>query len=266
LKARQLLLHAATCDYCGAHLLTAVRQRDSQVKQDFSASKSAARTESRSAESRSLWSSARWLPTVIALLLIAAWWSARSPLPSRQLSGAEVAELAVLTHRQHAQGNFGLKIRTASRQTLNEWLQANAGILVPMPASIVKSEEQPAYRLEGAQLLPVGSQTAAYISYAANAPDTAPADVGLIVTRDSAALASGGVEVDFPKVSFHYSTVDGYKVVTWSVHGITYALVSQEDIQAQRSCLVCHTSSKDPALHRAPTFFGLGKISVPVWQ
>ena len=55
----------------------------------------------------------------------------------------------------------------------------------------------------------------------------------LIVTRDSVAVASGGVQVDFKKVSFHYATVQGYPrtVVTWSMHGLTYALVSQETNQ-----------------------------------
>ena len=92
-----------------------------------------------------------------------------------------------------------------------------------MPASLeVPGEERP-YRLEGARLLQMGGKTAAYIAYQMQ---TGP--VSLMVTPDSVAVASGGVEVNFKKVSFHYGMVDGYKVVTWSLHGLTYALVSQE--------------------------------------
>ena len=74
-----------------------------------------------------------------------------------------------------------------------------------------------------------------------------------MVTPDSVAVASGGVEVDYKKVSFHYGTVEGYKVVTWSVHGLTYALVSQEGNSTQRSCMVCHSAMRDRDLSQTPT-------------
>ena len=266
LKARQLIMHAATCDHCGPKLRNAVRQRVSRTKEALIRSKLRPCTESKSAHARSLPSSARWLPAVLALLLIAAGWSASSLLSSRRLSGSQIAELAVRTHLQHAQGNFALNLRTDSQQTLNAWLQSNTRLVVPMPLSTVAFEKKPAYRLEGARILTVGSHAAAYISYVATASSNTSAAVGLIVAPDSAAVAGGGFEVDFPRVHFHYSTVHGFKVVTWSVHGMTYALVSEEPLHAQRSCLVCHSSSQDPALHRAPIFSGLEKTSAPVWQ
>jgi hypothetical protein len=75
----------------------------------------------------------------------------------------------------------------------------------------------------------------------------------LIVTRDSVAVASGGLQVDYKKVSFHYATVQGYKVVTWSMHGLTYALVSQETNNTQGSCMVCHSAMGDRDLSHTPT-------------
>ena len=118
-----------------------------------------------------------------------------------------------------------------------------------VPAS--PGEERP-YRLEGARLVQVGGKTAAFIAYQMQRPD-AEGRVSLIVTPDSVAVASGGVEVDFKKVSFHYATVEGYKVVTWSVHGLTYALVSQEGNSTQRSCMVCHSAMRDRDLSHTPT-------------
>jgi hypothetical protein len=108
----------------------------------------------------------------------------------------------------------------------------------------------------------VGGKTAAYIAY-----QIQTGLVSLLVTPDSVAVASGGVEVDFTKVSFHYATVEGCKVVTWSVHGLTYALVSQEGNSTQRSCMVCHSAMKDRDLSRTPTpLRAAGNPVELVWQ
>ena len=79
--------------------------------------------------------------------------------------------------------------------------------------------------------------------------ETGPAS--LMVTPDSVAAASGGVKVDFKKVSFHYRMVEGYKVVTWSLRGRTYALVSRDS--TQRPCMVCHSPMRDRDLSQTPT-------------
>jgi anti-sigma factor RsiW len=170
------------------------------------------------------------------------------PWSSTLLSGQKFAELAVKTHKQHAQGNLALDIRSDSQQTINEWLKKKSPFTLALPASPAAPGEERPYRLEGAQLVPVGSKTAAYIAYEVQA---SPAS--LLVVPDSAAVASGGVEVDFTKVSFHYHMVGGYKVVTWSVHGLTYALVSQEGNGTQRSCMVCHSAMRDRDLSKTPT-------------
>ncbi len=185
----------------------------------------------------------RWLVPAVALILIVAALVVPTPL-----SGAKFAELAVSTHRQHAQGNLVLDVRSDSQQTLNEWFKAKAPFSMALPASPpVPGEERP-YRLEGARLVQVGSKNAVYIAYQM---ETGP--VSLMVTPDSVAVASGGVKVDFKKVSFHYRMVEGYKVVTWSLRGRTYALVSQEGNGTQRSCMVCHSPMRDRDLSRTPT-------------
>ena len=108
----------------------------------------------------------------------------------------------------------------------------------------------------------MGGKTAAYIAYQMQ---TGP--VSLMVTPDSVAVASGGVEVNFKKVSFHYGMVDGYKVVTWSLHGLTYALVSQEGNATQQSCMVCHSAMRDRDLSHTPTPLRIERNSLePVLQ
>jgi hypothetical protein len=141
-----------------------------------------------------------------------------------------------------------LDVHSDSQQALNEWLKAKSPFNVALPASpAVPGEERP-YRLQGARLVPAGGKSAVYVAYQMQS-----GPVSLMVAPDSVAVASGGVEADFKKVSFHYRTVEGFKVVTWSLHGNTYALVSQEGNSTQRSCMVCHSAMRDRDLSQTPT-------------
>jgi anti-sigma factor RsiW len=202
-----------------------------------------------------------YVPASVLVLIVAVLsalpWSSPKPL-----SGPEYAKFAVDTHKQHARGSLVLDIHSDSQQTLNEWFKANSKFSLALPTSpAVPGEERP-YRLEGARLLQVGGKTAAYIAYQMQDGPTS-----LMVTPDSVAVASEGVQVSFKKVTFHYGMVEGYKVVTWSLHGLTYALVSQEGNSTQRSCMVCHSAMKDRDLSHTPTPLR-DEISAlePAWQ
>jgi hypothetical protein len=95
--------------------------------------------------------------------------------------------------------------------------------------------------------VPAGGKTAVYVAYQMQS-----GPVSLMVAPDSVAVASGGVEAGFKKVTFHYRTLQGFKVVTWTLHGNTYALVSQEGNSTQRSCMVCHSDMRDRDLSQTP--------------
>ena len=158
-----------------------------------------------------------------------------------------MAEFAVATYKQHAQGSLALDVRSESQQTLNEWFKTKSSFSLALPESPAPPGEERPFRLEGARLVQLGEKSAAYIAYRMQA-----GPVGLMVTPDSVAVASGGVEVDFKKVSFHYRMVNGYKVVTWTIHGLTYALVYQEGNTTQQSCMVCHSAMRDRDLIHTP--------------
>ena len=52
-----------------------------------------------------------------------------------------------------------------------------------------------------------------------------------------------------------------------TLHGLTYALVSQEGNNTQRSCTVCHSAMRDRDLSQTPTPLGAGGDAVqPVLQ
>jgi len=262
LKARQLIMHAALCDHCGPLLRAATSVDDDPTPQEeelLAQLKTPSRPGAKAMREAipsdpgpsKVWQQfLQWKIFVpaVALMLVVGVLGTRPPSSPTPLPGQKFAEFAVKTHRKHAQGSLTLDTRSDSQQTLNEWLKAKSPFSLVLPASpAVPGEERP-YRLEGARLVTVGGKTAAYIAYQMQA---GPAS--LMVTPDSVAHASGGVEVDFKKVSFHYRMVEGYKVVTWSQHGLTYALVSQEGNRTQRSCMVCHSAMRDRDLSQTPT-------------
>ena len=251
LKAAQLIQHAALCDHCGP-LLRAATSVDPTPQEEklLSELKAPSRPElipAPASPSQQRWPVIRWIVPALALLLIAGVFMAmpRSSSPT-QLS-RNFAEFAVRTHRQHVQGNLALDVRSESQQTVNAWFQEKLPFALALPASLEAPGEQRPTRLEGARLVQVGGKAAAYIAYQMQS-----GPVSLMVTPNSVAVASGGVEVNFKKVSFHYGMVEGYRVVTWSLHGLTYALVSQESNTTQQSCMVCHSAMRDRDLSQTP--------------
>ena len=212
-----------------------------------------------------------WAPIALALVIV----GVLTTRPSSQhpsISGAQFAELAVHTHRQHVRGEFALDIRSESQQTVNDWLRKTSPFSLVLPTSPAVPEEAESYRPEGARLVRVGAQWADFIAYQMKTSELAmrpsrPAFASLMVIPASVVEASGGIEVRFKKVSFHYATVDGYRVVTWSVHGRTYALVSDEDNSTQRSCMVCHSAMHDRDLSHTPSPLMIPDTArEPVWQ
>jgi len=258
LRTRQLIVHAAQCPHCGP-LLRAAASDDQPTAQEeeFLAqlnppSRPAlppTRIPLRGNQHISLWRSVwNWkvLVPACALLILLAILSPRWS-SSLALSGTELAQFAATTHEQHVQGGLALDLQTDSQARLNEWLHEKSEFALGLPASSELREQLP-YRIEGARLISLRNKSAAYIAYQMQSDP-----VSLIVAPISVAVASGGVEVAFKKVNFHYYSIHGYKVVTWSVHGLTYALVSQEGNKTQRSCMVCHSAMRDRDLSNTPT-------------
>ena len=282
LKARQLIMHAALCDHCGPLLRAAISVDDDEPTPQEEKLLAELKTPSRPVEraNREPISSGplpshvwrrflQWkiLVPAVALVMIVGVVSTGLPTFPRPLAGPKFAEFAVGAHRQHAEGNLALDVRTDSVQALNEWFKAKSQFSLALPASPATPGEERPNRLEGARLVQVGGKTAAFIAYQMPTGQMPKAAVSLIVAPDSVAVASGGVEVDFTKVSFHYATVDGYKVVTWSLHGLTYALVSQEGNSTQRSCMICHSAMRDRDLTNTPTPLRVERNTVePIWQ
>jgi anti-sigma factor RsiW len=268
LKARQLIMHAALCDHCGPLLRAATFVNDDPTPQEekllaqLKVPSRPVSIQARVTSPRQRWQFTRWLVPAAAFIALVVALTTRPPSLPQPSSGPEFAQFAVDAHRQHAQGSLALAVHSDSQQTINDWFKTNSQFALALPASPAAPGEVRPYRLEGARFVPFRGKTAAYIAYRLQ---TGPAS--LMVTSDSLAAASGGVQVNFEKLTLHYSMLEGYKVVTWTVHGLTYALVSQEGNSTQQSCMVCHSAIRDRDLSNMPTPLPVEKNVVrPIWQ
>lgn len=254
LKAAQLIGHAALCDHCGTRLRAAAFLYNDEPTPEEAKLLSELKTPDRPESPPFSW---HWpakqglirlmAPAVailsVVLIVIALQWTARP-----RFSGQEFAVFAVHAHQQYAIGNVGLEVRSNSQEALNQWLQQKLSFEVALPATPPADGEVRPFQIEGARLIQTANQPSAFIAYQM---DTGPAT--LIVTPETVAVASGGVEAKFKTVSFHYATVEGYKVVTWTQHRRSYALVSEEGNSTQKSCMVCHSAMGDRDLTNTPT-------------
>ena len=275
-KATQLISHAALCAHCGSLLRAATAEDDEPTPQEEKflaelkvpscpALQPRLETVAANRESGSVW--CRLLPWKVfapaaALIVMVATLITTRPSPATPISGFELSRFAVNTHTENVRGELALDVHADSETGLNEWLKTNTHLPLILPVSSELPVKERPDRLEGARLVRVRGKTGAYIAYRMQA-----GPVGLLVVPDSAAVASGGIEASFKKVSFHYAMVDGYRVVTWSVHGLTYALVSQERNDMQSSCMVCHSAMRDRDLSHTPSPLSVPRNVVePIWQ
>lgn len=153
---------------------------------------------------------------------------------------SDFAMLAVDTHLRHLRNQLPFEIETNSPELISQWFVGKVPFSLKLPNYQESSGQEKVYQLEGARLVGFKKDYAAYVAYQmSNRPIT------LIVTSSSVAMPSGGEQIVSKGITFHYDSVDGLKVITWSDRGLTYALVSDLEERGQQSCLVCHAGTKD---------------------
>jgi anti-sigma factor RsiW len=112
---------------------------------------------------------------------------------------------------------------------------------VRLPDAQAQSSGTPAYRLLGARVVDYRGSQAGLVTYEAPQNDT----ISLLVASSKYAVVAGGVEVRSGDLVFHHRIDAGFQIITWSNHGLAYALVSRAAGSARGSCLVCHQSMAD---------------------
>lgn len=181
------------------------------------------------------------LAAIIAFAALLVLWSVTGSKHRTIINPpSEFALMAVNTHQRYLKGQLPLEVTTDSPDQISGWFEGKVPFSLELPQYQEASGQEKLYRLEGARLVGFKNDYAAYVAY-----QMRQRPISLVVTSASAARPSGGEEIVSRGLTFHYDSIDGLKVMTWSDRGLTYALVSDLEERGQQSCVVCHQGTKD---------------------
>jgi anti-sigma factor RsiW len=158
----------------------------------------------------------------------------------RQVRAASFVETAVTAHRGYLNGDRPLELRSSSPELVTAWFAGKVPFAFRLPNAQVSPNETPSYRLTGASVVNYHGNPVALVTY-----EKRSEKICLLAAPSTSAPVAGGDEVRFGDLTFHYRTDGGFKVITWSNHGLSYALVSSVSGSARESCLVCHQNMAD---------------------
>ena len=181
------------------------------------------------------------MAAVLAVAMLVGFWllnrSNREPI----LHGAsQFAMMAADTHQRHIRGQLPLELVSDVPEQISNWFAGKVPFTVKLPNYQESSGQEKTYQLEGARLVGYRNDYAAYVAYQMR---TRP--ISLVVTSDKVAQPTNGEQIVAKGITFHYNSINGLKVLTWSDRGLTYALVSDLEERGQQSCVVCHQGVKD---------------------
>jgi len=179
-----------------------------------------------------------WVPTLVVLTLCLIF----APGVVRRVHAANYVETAVSVHRSYLEGSLAPEIQSDSPTLVSAWFAGKVPFDFRLPAA---RDGNPVYRLTGARLVGYRGHTVALVIY-----ETQREKISLLVASTESAAIAGGDAVRSGNLLFHYFSREKFKVITWSNHGLSYALVSSLSASARESCLVCHQNMADRDVYR----------------
>jgi anti-sigma factor RsiW len=180
------------------------------------------------------------LRLLAAALAVIAVLVAFAPTFVRNARAANYVETAVATHRSYLDGNLPLRMRSNSPERVTAWFNGKVPFPFHLPMAQVTPEGPTVYQLTGASVVKYRGEPAALVTY-----QKQNEKISLLVASADSAVVAGGDEVRSGNLIFHYHTDEGFHVVTWTNHDLSYALVSSVSGPARESCMICHQSTAD---------------------
>jgi anti-sigma factor RsiW len=174
------------------------------------------------------------------VVLLLALLFAFVPNVVRQVRAASFVETAAAAHHSYLDGSRPLGLRSSSSELVTAWFTGKVPFHLRLPNAQSAPNDTPSYRLTGASVVDYRENPVALVIY-----EKENERISLLVAPSNSAPVAGGDEVHSGDLIFHYRTDDGFKVITWSNHGLSYALVSSVSGSARESCLVCHQNMAD---------------------
>ena len=181
------------------------------------------------------------LAFVAAILVIGAS-SLVVPAILRQASANSYIEAAITAHRGLVDGSLPLEVQSGSPSEVTAWFAGKVPFNFRLPSSHDQPGVEQVYRLIGGRLVNYKDGYVALVAY-----QMGQQKISLLVSSSSSAASAGGEEIRSGGILFHYSKEENLNVITWSNHGLTYALVSSLPGSGRQSCLVCHQNLADRA-------------------
>jgi mycothiol system anti-sigma-R factor len=177
---------------------------------------------------------ATW-PALIAAILLVAVGFLLVPRVLRQSRANGYIETAIAAHSSFLSGSLPLEVQSESPSIVTIWFAGKVPFNFRLPSSAEGSGNEQIYRLTGGRLVNYKGGYAALVAY-----QMQQQKISLLVSSSKSAVAAGGEEVPSGGIVFHYSKQASFNVITWSTHGLTYALVSSLPGSGRQSCMVCH--------------------------
>lgn len=156
------------------------------------------------------------------------------PNIERRVQAASYIETAAAEHRSYINGLLRPGLESSSPEQVTAWLAGKVQFDFRLPAAESVPEKNLAYRLTGATLVNLKGGPAALVTYEGQS-----GKISLLVASNKSAVVAGGNDAAF-------------RVITWTSHGLSYALVSSVSDPARASCLVCHQNMADNTNFKTP--------------
>jgi len=172
----------------------------------------------------------------------------------QQVRAGTFVRAAVDAHNDYEDGTEPLEFRSNSPASVTAWIQAHVPFQFRLPEAEHSPDQSAAYHLSGASIFDFKKKKVALVVYQMQTKK-----ISLLVAPADLAILKGGQEVQIGKLTFRYRSTGGLEVITWSNHGLAYALVSpHEGSSAEGSCLVCHQYMADHGVFKQS-----GQVSFP---
>jgi mycothiol system anti-sigma-R factor len=185
------------------------------------------------------YSGRRW-QALAAMVLVICLGLAFVPGIVQRVRASSYVDMAIATHRSFVDGSLPLEVQSDSPTAVAAWFTGKVPFKFRLPSSGEATGQDGSYKLIGGRLVSYQSGYAALVSYRMQQQI-----ISLLITSDKFAGAAGGEVVRSGGITFHHNRRASLNIITWSNHGLTYALVSSLPGSGKQSCLVCHENMAD---------------------
>ena len=175
-----------------------------------------------------------WKP-LVAMMLVLTLSLVFIPGAVQRVRANNFVEAATEMHQSYLDGDLPLQCRSRSPEVVTDWFAGKTPFNFQLPISQSVPEGKALYWLTGAGLVSYKGNTAALVAY-----ETPTEKISLLVASSKSVAVAGGEELRSGGLTFHYRSGANFEVITWTNHGLAYALVASVMGSPQHSCLVCH--------------------------